>query len=125
MSDGDCNVDDKVGNFFGSWGANTLEAFGFNSGMFPTKENNRNKTLTDLQNQLQMQIFDSQLEWAKAENDVIEATYNDFKSSISVIYTTMSYYNTMVQNQIKLEQITIIGAYLLFLILYCYLIYFT
>lgn len=125
MSGGDCNFGSQFGNFFALWGSNTLETFGLNSGLFNTKESNRNKTLLDLQNQLQDQIFESQLEWAKATNDLQIAEYDTFKSSVTVIYDTMSYYNTMIQNQIKLEQVTIIGAYLLFLIVYTYLIFFT
>ena len=122
-----CSTSDKANEYFRQFGTNLSGMFGFSSGSlgFKTKEQEEQDKLQNLQEQYQDIINSSLLAYAQATDKLTQDLYDEMQASLSVTSAFLQNSNLSIMNQIKLQQILLVGTYALFIIIYFYLIFFT
>lgn len=122
-----CSTGDKADEYFRQFGTNVLNFLGFSSDAIgsKTREQEEQDRLQALQDQYQNIINTSLLAYAKAVDKSQEDFFEDMNASLSVTSAFMQNSNLSIMNQIKLQQVLVIGIYALFIIIYFYLIFFT
>ena len=122
-----CSTGDKVDEYFRQFGGNVLNFLGFSSDAIgsKTREQEEQDRLQALQDQYQNIINTSLLAYAQAVDQGQEDFFEDINASLSVTSAFMQNSNLSIMNQIKLQQVLVIGIYALFIIIYFYLIFFT
>ena len=122
-----CSTGDKADEYLRQFGTNVLGMLGFSSDAIggKTREQMEQDKLQALQDQYQDIINTSFLAYAQAVDKGQEDFFVDMNASLSVTSAFMQNSNLSIMNQIKLQQVLVIGIYALFIIIYFYLIFFT
>jgi hypothetical protein len=121
------SASEQYAEFFAQFGTKSLAILGFSPQElgFNTKESNRQNDLANLQDEYQNTINDAMLAYAQLTNEQWTNLNDDFQAYIQTSYQVMNNSNLTLTNQLKSQQIFLIGIYLLFFIVYFYLIFFT